>query len=151
FAAGPYTVPTDRADTALGTLGGFVPIEPFIRVNPNDPAVVDPTSHIGVRPSTNGGATFNSTVNFAEPPGTNTFNGDAGMAFDSQGRCYWVNMAGTGTSGIAVSRINPSTGASFTTLRISNSSDDKPFIAADANPNSPFRDNVYVIWTRFST
>ncbi len=149
FVAGPYTTPTDRADTQLGTIGGFVPIEPFIRINPTDPANVVPTSHIGVRPSTTGGATLAATVNFANPPGTNTFNGDTGMSFDSQGNCYWVNMAGTGTAGISVSRINPATGASFTTLNISNNNDDKPFIAADANPVSPFADNVYVVWSRF--
>ena len=28
---------------------------------------------------------------------------------------------------------------------------DKPFMAADANPGSPKRDNVYVTWTRFRT
>jgi hypothetical protein len=151
FVAGPYTTPTDRADTTLGTMGGFAPIEPMIRVNPTDPANIAPTSHIGTRLSTDGGANFTATVNFANPPGTNTFNGDTDMAFDAAGRLYWVNMAGTGTSGISVSRINPTTGASFTTLNISNNSDDKPFIAADANPNSPFANNVYVVWSQFGT
>jgi hypothetical protein len=28
--------------------------------------------------------------------------------------------------------------------------EDKEFIAADANPGSPFRDRVYVTWTRFA-
>jgi len=137
-------------DTALGTMGGFVPIEPFIRVNPRDPANLAPTSHIGTRISTDGGATFDATDLFPNPPGTNVFNGDTGNVFDADGRLFWVNMAGTGTRGIAVAQINPTTGAPISTRAISNSNDDKPFITADTNALSLHLNNLYVIWTRFA-
>lgn len=150
FSPGPLAAPTNRADLALGTLSNFVPIEPMIRVNPTDAANVVPSSHRGGRISTNGGASFGGGFSFSNPAGTNVFNGDTDMAYDATGRLYWVNMAGTGTAGISVSRINPSTGASFSSVNISNSSDDKPFIAADATATSPFANNVYVVWTRFS-
>ncbi len=150
FSPGPLATPTNRVDLPLGTFAGFVPIEPMIRVNPSDPANVVPSSHAGARISTTGGGTFGNTFFFANPPGTNTFNGDTDMAFDSQGRLYWANLAGTNTMGISVSRISPQTGASFSTVNVSNNADDKPFIATDATPGSPFVNRVYVIWTRFA-
>src|SRR5205823_9467223 len=92
-----------------------------------------------------------SNVGFVVPAGFTTQGGDTGMAFDAVGRLYWVNLAGTGTTGISVSRINPTTGAAITSVNVSNGpSDDKAFIAADATATSPFANNVYVVWTRFA-
>ncbi|HYK91543.1 MAG TPA: sialidase family protein [Acidobacteriota bacterium] len=86
--------------------------------------------------------------------------GDPVVAFDSQGNVYYAglgfdrtappntvavnkgNFDGTGnlTWGAPVF-INQTTAPS--TLN------DKPWMTVDANPSSPFRDRVYVTWTRF--
>jgi hypothetical protein len=151
FLANPYTTPANRTDVPLGTLSGFAPVEPMLRVNPADPANLVASSHNGARLTTNGGATFSGGFSFAVPPGTNTSGGDTDMAYDSAGRLYWINLRGNGTTGISVSRINPATGASFSSVLVSNGpSDDKGFITCDATATSPFANNVYVIWTRFA-
>jgi hypothetical protein len=86
--------------------------------------------------------------------------GDPAVAFDSQGNVYYSGLGFDRTAPpntVAVNKgtfdgsgrltwsqptfINPTTAPS--TLN------DKEWIAADANPSSPFRDRVYVTWTRF--
>ena len=86
--------------------------------------------------------------------------GDPALAFDSRGTVYYAGLGFNRTSApntVAVNRgtfsgsgalswsqptfINPTTSPS--TLN------DKEWIAADANVSSPFRDRVYVSWTRF--
>ena len=85
--------------------------------------------------------------------------GDPAVAFDSQGTPYYAGLGFDRTAApntVTVSRgtfsgsnltwsaptfINPTTSPS--TLN------DKEWIAVDANPSSPFRDRVYVTWTRF--
>ncbi|MFL6136212.1 MAG: sialidase family protein [Frankiaceae bacterium] len=86
--------------------------------------------------------------------------GDPALAFDSQGNVYYAGLGFDRTSApntVTVSRgtfdgvgslswsaptfINPTTAPS--TLN------DKEWIAVDSNPASPFRDRIYVTWTRF--
>ncbi|WP_029137641.1 sialidase family protein [Nakamurella lactea] len=86
--------------------------------------------------------------------------GDPALAFDSRGTVYYAGLGFNRTSApntVAVNRgtfdgagalhwsaptlINPTT--SPATLN------DKEWIAADASTSSPFRDRVYVTWTRF--
>jgi hypothetical protein len=86
--------------------------------------------------------------------------GDPTVAFDSHGRVFYAGLGFNRTSApntVTVSRgsfdgsgalswsaptfINPTTSPS--TLN------DKEWIAVDRNPASPFRDRVYVTWTRF--
>ncbi len=86
--------------------------------------------------------------------------GDPALAFDSRGNVYYAGLGFDRTAApntVAVNRgtfdgsgnlswsaptfINPTTAPS--TLN------DKEWIAADANASSPFRDRVYVSWTRF--
>ena len=85
--------------------------------------------------------------------------GDPAVAFDSQGNVYYAGLGFNRTSApstVTVSRgtfdggnlswsaptfINPSTSPS--TLN------DKEWIAVDTNESSPFRDRIYVSWTRF--
>jgi hypothetical protein len=86
--------------------------------------------------------------------------GDPAVTFDSQGNAYYAGLgfdrtappntvavnrgtfdAGGHLSWSAPTFINPTTSPS--TLN------DKEWIAADANAGSPFRDRVYVTWTRF--
>lgn len=86
--------------------------------------------------------------------------GDPALAFDSQGHVYYAGLGFDRTAApntVAVNRgtfdsngnltwsaptfINPTTAPS--TLN------DKEWIAVDAHASSPFRDRVYVTWTRF--
>jgi hypothetical protein len=91
--------------------------------------------------------------------------GDPAQAFDSRGNVYYATLAfpfppttaevATGQQadffiakstdhGCTYPSAAKASGASPATF------DDKDSIAADSNPNSPFRDNVYVAWTRFN-
>jgi hypothetical protein len=82
------------------------------------------------------------------------------VAFDSQGHVYYAGLGFDRTAPpntVAVNKgtfdsggnltwsqptfINPTTAPSTI--------NDKEWIAVDANPSSPFRDRVYVTWTRF--
>src|SRR6266702_3219502 len=92
--------------------------------------------------------------------GTYDAGGDPALAFDSRGNIYYAGLGFDRTAPpntVAVNRgtfggggnltwgpptfINPTT--SPATLN------DKEWIAADAHASSPFRDRVYVSWTRF--
>jgi hypothetical protein len=97
--------------------------------------------------------------------------GDPGIAWDSRGNAYYSCLMfkrGSAVSpdidqsnGMYVFRSTGTAGASwnFTARPVVEHNDvagagdhleDKEFIAADANPRSPFRDRVYVTWTRFA-
>ena len=98
------------------------------------------------------------------------FTGDPALAFDSRGRLYFANIADhegpggnfTGPSVVVARSDNggldwsaPITVArGFTAITKGKRSgpnvfNDKDFIAVDADSLSPFRDRVYVTWTRF--
>src|SRR5436190_7933786 len=138
FNGAPAVAPVSNTiDQILGTVSGFVPIEPMISVNPTDPANLIVTSHNGMKISTNGGLTFPTSATFQAPPGATTFGGDTDTVFDAQGRLFWSNLAGIGTQGVSVSQVNPTTGAPIgPTINISSFNDDKEFLAADTTPGS---------------
>src|SRR5215831_13403242 len=96
-------------------------------------------------------------------------SGDPSVAWDSRGNAYFsclVFMRGPGTtnnpdqsSGVYVFRSTGDAGASwnFTGHPVVETFDttgnvltDKPYITIDSNPNSPFRDRIYVTWTQFA-
>jgi Bacterial Ig-like domain/Bacterial pre-peptidase C-terminal domain len=144
-------------DVAVG-LGGNEPTTGA--VNPLNPQNVI-VAKCSLAISTDFGRTFPTTVNVGIPPGYNaTGQGcDDVLTFDSQGRLFWAyllrgDLDNDGTNddlSVVVQQVNPTTGA-----RVGNAvditpgafSDDKPWIAADADPGSPNRDNLYVSWTR---
>jgi hypothetical protein len=127
FVAGVLTTPTNRMDIGLGSISNFSPIEPTVVVNPADPANLAVSSHNGVLLSTNAGGNFSNVFNFTNPPGTDTFNGDTDLIFDSQGRLFWSNLAGIGTMGVSVNEIDPVTGANISTTNVRSNGDDKEF------------------------
>ena len=93
--------------------------------------------------------------------------GDPGQAFDSVGNAYYSTLAQPTTSLASPEQI---TTGQLPDLFVAKSTDggcsypssakvasnafalfnDKPSITADANPSSPFHDNVYVSWTKFT-
>src|SRR5437870_137340 len=86
--------------------------------------------------------------------------GDPALAFDSRGRVYYAGLGFNRTSPPNTVAVNRGTfdasgkltwGApSFINQTTSPSTlNDKEWIAADTHPTSPFRDRVYVTWTRF--
>jgi hypothetical protein len=116
------------------------------------------------------GRTFPVQVNSVippTPPGTGGFRrcGDDSLAFDSQGRLFWSYLLCLNDTAnppnrlditLMVQQVNP-TAASAATALVGNAvdvtpgnfpADDKAWLAADANPASPFADNLYVVWSR---
>ncbi|HXE84368.1 MAG TPA: sialidase family protein [Gemmatimonadales bacterium] len=86
--------------------------------------------------------------------------GDPAVAFDSRGNVYYSGLGFDRTSPPSTVAVNrgtfDSTGAltwgppTFINPTAAPSTlNDKPWIAVDANVSSPFRDRVYVTWTRF--
>jgi plastocyanin len=133
-------------------------------VNPRNPANVAVANFARLQLSTDFGQNFGPAILSPIPAalvGTIRRNADDVLAFDSQGNLYWayllwVDVNNDGTRDdltVVVAQINPTTGAVVSVVDVTpgNSVDDKPWIAADANPVSPFADNVYVVWTRNPT
>ena len=111
--------------------------------------------------SSDGGKTWAGTdIPLPPPIGTNgiRFGSDPTLAFDSQGNLFYGSIVvffggGNGINGTQMSVARSSNGGkSFplaTFFDFSGGSDhfnDKPMITADANPSSPFRDQVYIAW-----
>jgi hypothetical protein len=92
--------------------------------------------------------------------------GDPAQAFDSQGNAYYGTLAFPNVLTASSDQLATGLQADFfvaksadggctypTAARVSGASpaifDDKDAITADANPASPFHDNVYATWTKF--
>jgi hypothetical protein len=124
----------------------------MLAVNSTGPGNIAVSSADGVRLTTDAGATFRPQAILKPPPGYMS-DGDTDLKFDGQGRLFWSNLAFTssGDEGICVSQINPTTGASITSVMATKGpSDDKPFMTIDTNPASPFFNNIYLVFTRFN-
>ena len=149
----------------LTGLGGNEPTT--AAVNPLSPNVIAVARGLNVAISTDFGVTF-PTV-FGATTAVATYGtiaswsgcGDASVTFDSQGRLFFTyllcgNDNATPSNRVDISafiqQINATTGAAIGgPIEISGgalNSDDKEWVAADATIASPFRDNLYVVWTR---
>jgi hypothetical protein len=133
----------------------------------------------GTAYSGNGGASWtDSTMPNGFTRGTNfggvarqywQAGGDPSVAWDSRGNAYYacqVFMRGPGatnnpdlSSAVYVFRSTGDAGASWNftghaAVETFNSDPavltDKPYMTIDNNPNSPFRDRIYVTWTQFA-
>ncbi len=128
--------------------------EPTIVVNPQNPNNVI-VGRFQLAISNDGGNTF--PVISANPPlpaGHTGFGADDSLAFDSQGRLFWTYLTrAPAPNGLNVvsQQVNPTTGAFVgTPAIIASGNQDKEWIAADSNPASAFRDNLYVVWSDLS-
>lgn len=86
--------------------------------------------------------------------------GDPAVTFDSRGNVYYSGLGFDRTASPNTVAVNKGTFDSHGNLTWSapvfinqttspSTLNDKSWIAADSNPGSPFRDRVYVTWTRF--
>ncbi|HEU5370492.1 MAG TPA: hypothetical protein VFU69_18615 [Ktedonobacterales bacterium] len=142
--------------------------ETSITVNPNNPKMLVGGSNEIVRLpmrgyfSSDGGKSWGA-VDIPLPPAASTngvdFGSDPGVAFDTQGNVYYsyivvfLNQSFTAFVGsemaVAKSTDGGKTWPQVTFFNFNSGNgkfNDKPMIAVDTNPNSPFRDSVYVAW-----
>lgn len=113
--------------------------------------------------STDGGSTWGGVdLPLPPPKGANgiDFGSDPSLAFDTRGNVFYSYIVvyfgnGTGINGTSMAvarsadggRTYPAEATTFFSFEGGqNHFNDKPMIAADTNPASPFRDNVYVAW-----
>lgn len=166
------TMRAPGAGAATDVAVGFGGNEPTAgAVNPLNPQnVVVARCQLGI--SNDFGRTFPITVNVGVPAAFAASFGqgcDDVVTFDSQGRLFWTYLLrvdqdgnpATGNGGredltVVVQQVNPTTGALIgnavdITPGPASNSDDKPWIAADATPGSPFRDNIYIVWSRLTS
>jgi len=158
-----------RAAAATDVPVGFQNNEPHAAVvNPLNPqnVVVSDVNNLAI--STDFGRTFPTTVAVAAAPPTPGPNqawrnsGDDVIAFDQQGRLFWTYLRALFDTSVTpnnridisifVQQVNPVTGAlvgAEVDVTPGLHSDDKPWLAADANADSPFAGNLYLHWTRF--
>jgi hypothetical protein len=128
---------------------GLFSNEPTLTVNPfNGSNVVVANYNQGVESlkiSNDSGATFPITVHAVG----SFFEGDDSLAFDAQGRLFWDYID---NGSVRVQQVDSTTGAlvgsAVTVSSVGNL--DKPWIAADHNPSSPYANNLYVAWTVFT-
>src|SRR3989442_4871830 len=146
--------------------------ELWITVNPNNPNVlVGCSNEIFRLPlrgyfSSDGGKSW-AAVDLPLPPPATTngtdFGSDPGVAFDTRGNVYYsyivvffnrffASIQGTEMA-VAKSTDGGKTWPQVTFFNFNSGTgkfNDKPYIAVDTNPNSPFRDSVYVAWDNAS-
>lgn len=140
--------------------------ETYITVNPARPrALAAGSNEIFRLPmrgyfSSDGGASWGGVdlpLPSAKGNGVN-FGSDPTLAFDSSGNVYYGYIVvyvgnGNGINGTAMAVARSTDGGrtypQFTLFSLeggTNHFNDKPMIAADTNPRSPFRDSVYAAW-----
>jgi hypothetical protein len=146
--------------------------ETSITVNPNNPKMLAGGSNEIVRLpmrgyfSSDGGNTWGAVDLPLPPPATTNgtdFGSDPGVAFDTHGNVYYSyivvffnrffkSIQGTEMA-VAKSFNGGKTWPQVTFFNFNSGTgkfNDKPYIAVDTNPNSPFRDSVYVAWDNAS-
>ena len=146
--------------------------ETSITVNPNTPTMLVGGSNEIVRLpmrgyfSSDGGKTWGAVDLPLPPPATTNgvdFGSDPGVAFDTRGNVYYsyivvffnrffASIQGTEMA-VAKSSDGGRTWPQVTFFNFNSGSgkfNDKPMIAVDTNPHSPFRDSVYVAWDNAS-
>ncbi len=144
--------------------------ETAVIVDPNDPNHVVAGSNdtellsgsaktaLGFYTSFDGGRSW---LNGQVPAGGFAQNSDPAVGFDTMGNVFYaiiafdLGLGGQALGGaIQVSR-SSNGGQSFErpiTVEVSTSDaifEDKPYLAVDTSSGSPFKDSVYIVWTRF--
>ena len=138
--------------------------EPAIAVNPLNLLNVVEAGLFELRVSTDGGATFSAATPAPVPAGFGRA-GDPSLAFDSQGRLFWTYLGAASLNqlDVFIAQVNPLTGAVLAGYPVNvtagagfpgtnpNNNNDKEWLAADRFVGSFFQDQLYVVWTNFSS
>jgi hypothetical protein len=146
--------------------------ETSITVNPNNPSMLVGGSNEIVRLpmrgyfSSDGGTSWGAVDLPLPPPATTNgtdFGSDPGVAFDTRGNVYYsyivvfFNRSFTSIQGTEMAVAKSTDGGqtwpqvTFFNFNSGNGKfNDKPMIAVDTNPQSAFRDSVYVAWDNAS-
>ena len=134
---------------------GQTGFEPHVAaVNPRNPSQVAVMRGCQVRISNDFGQTFPIVRNT-----TLGCNGDPSIAWDSQGQLFVTHLdrigAGNELSVFAGQVPDTTTTGTLTYTPVQVSTlntfdDDKQWLVADSDPNSPFVDNLYLVWTEFT-
>ena len=132
-------------DIAPSNLGGFEPNNAV--VNPQNPSQVAVMQGCTVRISNDFGQNYPVTW----VTNASSCRGDPSLAFDSAGRLFVTHLSNDpGEQSVLAGQITDlTTSGTFTTTVVSSvngTNDDKQWLVADANPVSPFRDNLYMVW-----
>ncbi len=152
--------PTNPLNVIVGS-GDEIAEPPCTDTFPSSCPVVPGISISGFYASFDGGKTFPCQGLIDLSAFGKWAEADPWVTFDSRGNAYYGQLAFDTVSGppasVADIFVAKSTDGGCTwgsAAKASGSShakyDDKDSIAADANPTSPFRDNVYAAWTKFS-
>ncbi len=175
-SAAGFTPGSNPGSTRSVTVGANVDVsnepgpqsETSITINPNNSAdIVGGSNEIDRLPmrgyfSSNGGTSWGAVDLPLPPPLVNNgtdFGSDPGVAWDTHGNVYYSyivvffsNGGGVSINGTAMAVARSSDGGrTWTSTYFDQQTgqaqfDDKPMIAVDTNPTSPFRDTVYVAW-----
>ncbi|MBZ0171449.1 MAG: glycoside hydrolase, partial [Phycisphaerales bacterium] len=141
-------------------LGGYN--ESSVAISPVDPDIIAYASLYEMRVSTDGGSTFGPAIQPEWPP-THYAAGDPVVAFDADGRLFWIYLGWTVYDrflDVFLVQCDPTTGTvlpgyptNLTALSGLPGPDghlhDKAWLAIDNWDGSPHRNNIYVAWTDF--
>ena len=123
-------------------------------VNPRNPSQVAVARGCQVRISNDYGQTWPIIRNTSLA----SCQGDPSMAYDSQSRLFMSHLSTIGGElAVVAGQIADTTTTgtlTYTPIQVSTTDglgDDKQWLAVDANPTSPFRDNLYLVWSRNPT
>lgn len=129
--------------------------EPHMAVDPNNPLHVAVASAYQINVSIDGGLTFGPPVYAPHAPGWSTC-GDSALAYDSQGRLFWTFLGCRTGLLVMIVQCDPVTGAVLPGYPVNvgaavgypdNAANDKEWLAIDIDPDSPFHDRIYMVWT----
>jgi hypothetical protein len=119
---------------------------------------VDPTAvrRVGYSYSTNGGVTWSvsALLDSTLLPGGLLRNSDPSVATDTAGNFYITTIALNNADGNGTVGVYKSTDGGVTfpiaVIAAQSGSEDKEYITCDHTPGSPYKNNLYISWTRFS-
>jgi hypothetical protein len=142
--------------------------EPSVRISHANPNIVvaawrdfrlgtnPAVRRVGYSRSTDGGTTWSvsRTIDSTLLGGGLLRNSDASVAVDTAGNFYITTIALNNSNGNGTLAIFKSTdgGQNFTTGQIlaQGSGEDKEMVASDLTPGSPFKNNLYISWSRLN-
>jgi hypothetical protein len=152
-SASPILSGSDQTNPSLVTN------EPSLAVDPNDPANLAISAQSVLAYSSDDGANFSTVKSFTLPAGYTADFGDTWAAYNNQDQLFQTNLAqqppppgsmNAPPGAVAIAQINTSAGTSTSYVvnqPASGIGDDRQVMAADSNPSSPYKGNLYMIWS----